>query len=71
MTTRNLSTGDRVFRLLAGVAILGLYGALEPPLRYLTLIGLIPFGTALTGFCPLYALLGWNHARPAAGERPL
>jgi hypothetical protein len=70
MATRNMSTGDRLFRLLAGIAILGLYGALEPPLKYFTLIGLIPFGTALTGFCPLYALLGWDHAHPHAGERP-
>jgi len=69
MTTRNMSTGDRLFRLLAGIAILGLYGAVEPPLQYFTLIGLIPFGTAITGFCPLYALLGWNHAHPRAGGR--
>lgn len=38
--------------------ILGLYGALPEPWRYLTLIGLIPFGSALTGFCPVRAALG-------------
>jgi Protein of unknown function (DUF2892) len=58
--TRNMSTFDRVIRLIAGVVILGLYGALMPPWKYLTLIGLVPLGTALTGFCPLYAALGWN-----------
>jgi hypothetical protein len=38
--------------------ILGLYGALPTPWRYLTLIGLFPFGTAITGFCPIRAALG-------------
>ena len=37
--------------------ILGLYGALPEPWRYLTLVGLVPFGTALTGFCPIRAAL--------------
>jgi hypothetical protein len=49
--------------------ILGLFGALTSPWRYLTLIGLIPFGTALTGFCPLYAMLGWDRSGRVAGGR--
>jgi Protein of unknown function (DUF2892) len=52
---RNLCSGDRVARLILGVLILGLYGALPAPWRYFTLIGLVPFGAALTGFCPLRA----------------
>jgi len=55
---RNVGTVDRVIRVLIGILILGLYGALEPPLRYLTLIGLVPLGTGLVGNCPLYTLLG-------------
>jgi hypothetical protein len=55
---RNMGTLDRVLRLAAGAIILGFYGALDPPLRYVTLLGLIPVGTALTGRCPLYAALG-------------
>lgn len=46
--TRNLGTLERVLRLIAGLMILGLFGALLPPWRYLTLIGQIPLGTALT-----------------------
>ncbi|HET7599141.1 MAG TPA: DUF2892 domain-containing protein [Gemmatimonadales bacterium] len=65
--TVNVGRADRVVRLVVGVLILGLYGALPEPWRYLTLIGLIPLGTALTGFCPLYAAVGWN--RQAAGRR--
>lgn len=61
--TRNLGMVDRLVRLAVGAMLLGLYGALEPPLQYLTLIGLIPLGTALTGKCPLYALLGISTLR--------
>ena len=59
---RNLGTVERVLRLIAGVGILGLFGALPSPWRYFTLIGLIPFGTALTGHCPFRAALGRRRA---------
>jgi nucleotide-binding universal stress UspA family protein len=49
--------------------MLGLYGALPPPWKYLTRIGLIPFGTALTGSGPLYAWLGRNRCEPGAAIR--
>jgi hypothetical protein len=58
--TRNMSAVERTIRLILGIVILGLYGALTPPWKYLTLIGLIPLGTALTGFCPMYAAFGRN-----------
>ena len=61
--TRNMSAFDRTVRLIVGLVILGLYGALTPPWKYFTLIGLVPLGTALTGFCPMYAAFGKN--RPA------
>ena len=56
--TRNVGSMDRLIRLVIGVLVLGLYGALEAPWRYVTLLGLIPVGTALTGTCPIYTLLG-------------
>ncbi|MBL8987029.1 MAG: DUF2892 domain-containing protein [Gemmatimonadales bacterium] len=56
--TRNVGSMDRLIRLVIGVLVLGLYGALEAPWRYVTLLGLIPVGTALTGNCPIYTLLG-------------
>lgn len=61
---RNIGGFDRLIRLVIGVLLLGLYGALEPPLRYVTLIGLIPLGTALVGNCPLYTLLGISTLHP-------
>jgi hypothetical protein len=67
---RNITAPDRLIRLVIGLALLGLFGALESPWKYLTLIGLIPLGTALTGYCPLYAAIGWNrHAKTEGGPR--
>jgi hypothetical protein len=62
--TRKIGTLERIISLMIGVMILGLYGALEPPWKYITLIGLLPLGSALTGFCPLYAALGGDRRTP-------
>jgi hypothetical protein len=56
--TRNIGTVDRIIRLVIGVGILGLYGALAAPWKNFALIGLVPLGTALTGNCPIYSMLG-------------
>jgi len=56
--TRNIGVADRIIRFIIGIGILGLYGALAAPWKYLTLIGLLPLGTALTGNCPVYSMLG-------------
>jgi hypothetical protein len=68
--TTNITWPERIVRFVIGAAILGFFGALPAPWRYLTLIGLIPLGTSLTGHCPLYAAIGWNrHPEPQAGKR--
>jgi hypothetical protein len=54
----NCGVVDRGARLVIGIILLGLYGALEPPLRWVTLLGLPLIATAVTGFCPLYTVLG-------------
>ncbi len=56
--TANMGTMERALRLVVGVMILGLYGALPEPWRYLTLVGLLPLGTALTGYRPLRGASG-------------
>jgi hypothetical protein len=58
MIPANVGTVDRVIRLLLGVLLLGLYGALESPWKYFTLLGLVLVATALSSFCPLYRLIG-------------
>ena len=55
---RNMPMWDRALRLVAGLMVLGLYGALPEPWRYLTLVGLVPLGSALTGYCPVRAWRG-------------
>lgn len=54
---RNVGNVDRIIRIVAGVAVIaaGLYFQ-----SWLGVLGLIPIGTALIGFCPLYTLLGLN-----------
>jgi hypothetical protein len=51
---RNLGMSERLVRIGVGLAVLGLFGALPSPWRYLTLVGLLPLGTGLLGHCPVY-----------------
>lgn len=54
---KNLGKIDRTLRIVVGIAIMG-YGVLDSSL--LGLIGLIPLGTAIIGWCPLYCPLKIN-----------
>ncbi len=63
--THNMGPYERIVRFIAGVALLGLYGALAAPWRYLTLFGLVFVATAWMGWCPLYSWL----RRPGATRR--
>lgn len=65
---RNIGITQRLVRLIAGLACLGLYGVLTPPWQYLALLGLIPLSSALTGFRPERGWLGPNSLRPRAGR---
>lgn len=53
----NMRMLERVIRVVLGIMLLGLYGALPSPWRYLTMIGLVPIATGGTGFCPAYYYL--------------
>lgn len=61
---RNSGMVGRVVCLAVGVMILGLFGALPSPWRYLTLMGLIPLGAAIGGRCPVCALVGRKGGAP-------
>jgi hypothetical protein len=54
----NMGRLDRGVRVIIGIGLLGLYGALASPWKYFTLIGLFLIATALTGTCPVYSLMG-------------
>ena len=54
--TRNVGRIDQLLRIIVGLALLTLaFVGPKTPLGY---FGLVPLLTGLTGFCPLYALLG-------------
>jgi len=63
MRGMNVGGADRVVRAIVGVLLLGLYGALPSPWKYLTLLGLVLLATAATGFCPLYRVMGLSTCR--------
>jgi hypothetical protein len=54
--TRNVGGFDRILRIVAGLALIGL--ALTGTIGWWGWIGIVPLGTALIGFCPLYPLFG-------------
>jgi hypothetical protein len=56
----NVGIIDRWVRIVLGLAIgaAGLYFK-----SWFGLIGLVPFGTALVGWCPLYVLFGISTCR--------
>lgn len=58
--TQNLGTLDRALRALVGLA-LAIWGLSTQ--NWLGALALIPLGTALIGWCPLYRPLGLNTKR--------
>jgi len=52
----NIGTVDKVVRVLAGLALLGLVFA--GPKTMWGLVGIVPLLTGLMGWCPAYTLLG-------------
>ncbi|MGJ4910055.1 DUF2892 domain-containing protein [Bradyrhizobium sp. HKCCYLRH2060] len=56
--TQNIGKIDRLLRIIVGLAILSL--TVVGPHTLWGLLGLIPLGTALIGWCPPYAMLGIN-----------
>lgn len=49
---------DRVLRVIVGLAVLSLaFVGPKTPLGY---IGIVPLLTGIVGFCPAYALFGFN-----------
>ena len=59
----NIGGLDRALRVIAGLAILSL--VFVGPQTWWGLVGLIPIGTAMIGFCPPYRLLGISTCRRA------
>jgi len=52
----NIEAIDRVIRIVAGIALLGVVVFVPGPWRWVGLIGLVPLITGLVGWCPVYAM---------------
>jgi hypothetical protein len=63
----NVGGLDRILRIVLGLALIAL--TLTGTIGAWGWIGLVPLGTALVRFCPLYTVLGLNTcpASPKAG----
>ncbi|GAB6054209.1 hypothetical protein JCM17960_30290 [Magnetospira thiophila] len=57
---RNVGRIDRAIRIVVGIVVFFLFFALETPMNYIGLLGLVPLGTGLLGWCPPYGLFGIN-----------
>lgn len=55
----NVGSVDKVIRIIVGLGLIGVAVAGLVP-WWVGAIGLVPLGTALMGWCPLYPLLGMN-----------
>lgn len=56
--TTNEGNLDRAIRVIVGLALIGL--AATGKVGMWGWIGVVPLVTGAVGWCPLYALLGWN-----------
>lgn len=56
----NVGGIDKVLRIAAGLGLLSMLFLVPGEARWWGLVGLVPLGTGLMGFCPIYPLLGLN-----------
>ncbi len=56
--TRNVGGIDRTLRIVVGLVLIAL--AATGTIGAWGWLGLLPLATGLMGWCPPYALLGWN-----------
>ncbi|MEY5097734.1 MAG: hypothetical protein RJA36_453 [Pseudomonadota bacterium] len=55
---QNVGGIDRIIRILVGVALISL--AATGTVGWWGWLGVLPLATGLLGWCPPYALFGWN-----------
>jgi uncharacterized SAM-binding protein YcdF (DUF218 family) len=61
---KNTGSVDRLLRAVLGVSLIAI--VFTGPRTAWGWFGVLPFATALVGWCPLYRLTGWNTARRSA-----
>ena len=60
----NVGGIDKALRIIVGIGLLSLLFLVEGPAKWWGLIGLVPLGTGLLNFCPLYRLFGLSTCSP-------
>ncbi len=60
--TKNVGGLDRVLRIVVGLVLIGL--AATGTVGLWGYIGALPLLTGLVGWCPPYAIFGWNTCAP-------
>jgi hypothetical protein len=58
--TVNVGGIDRVLRIVVGIGLLSLFFLAQGNVRAWSLVGLVMLFTGVSGFCPLYRLVGIN-----------
>lgn len=56
----NVGGIDKTLRIVVGLALLSLFFFADGAAKWWGLVGIVPLGTALLNFCPLYPILGIN-----------
>ena len=59
---KNLGSVDRAVRAVVGLALLAMMFVW--PHTLWGLVGIVPFSTAVMGYCPLYRVFGFSTCRP-------
>jgi hypothetical protein len=62
----NVGRVERIFRIILGVFILSLI--FWGPESYWGILGIIPILTGLSGWCPLYRILGVSTHKPTSAK---
>ncbi len=60
---KNVGGADKILRIVVGLALLSLIFILQGNARWWGLLGLVPLGTALMGWCPAYLPFGISTAK--------
>jgi hypothetical protein len=66
--TVNVGGMDRVLRIAGGLALMALFFLLQGNARAWSLVGVVMLFTGLSGFCPLYRLIGINTCSSSKGN---
>ena len=65
----NVGGFDRTLRIVVGLGLLSRILVLEGNARWWGLIGLVPLGTGLTGWCPLYLPFGISTCQTTGAKK--